>query len=665
MSAPLLGGKYELQAPVGKGPHGKVYRALHVQTQRPVIVKVIAQEALEPRVLEPFRHYAAGLARVRHPALASFIELVEVEGRFCLVSELAEGVPLASLLEQGVALDPKKAWEVSRHMLEGLAYAHSQSAIHRNLKPSNVLVTAEGAAILLDLGTSMLHRSRRDNPEYLSPEHFRRHKLTERSDIYQAAVIVYQMVTGRLPFNGSAEEVARGHAEERAEDPSSHNRHLAWQLDWVIQKALSKLPEERYGSALDFGEGLRLGLQDTVGRPLPPLLAPAPLPRASASPLVENARLLAPKAPPAAPPPPPPPPRAEAAPKVEPAPKVEAPPKVDAPRIVEAPTKVEAPAKTEAPPKAAAPRSLQPPPAPAKPSPGVAQEAARGAGKPGVLFVDDDPRILTSLRSLFRQDYEVQLAESAQAALEAIARGGIHVIVTDQRMPGMTGVELLRNVRSTAPAIARVLLTGYTDLASLVGSINQGEIFRFVMKPWDNDEMRKAVAEAASLAAKLAAVAPAKPTAPRSAGSLLVIDRSEGMARGLERLLAGAAQVIRVQSPAEAAKVLSREEIAAVVADMGTGMDGLVALFRELRAKRPGVLSILLTDEPDSDLAIELINRAQIFRLLPKPVSARDLRSQVAEALRRYSVYKQRAAASSAAGQRPEAPGERAAAGTR
>ena len=179
------------------------------------------------------------------------------------------------------------------------------------------------------------------------------------------------------------------------------------------------------------------------------------------------------------------------------------------------------------------------------------------------------------------------------------------------------------------------------------------------MKPWDNTELRKALAEGMRLAADQAVAAPAAVSAPRSAGSLLVIDPHEGVGRGLERLLAGAARVIQVATVAESAKVLKKEEIAAVVADIGTGMDGLVALFRELKLRRPGVLSILLTDEPDAELAIELVNRAQVFRLLPKPVSARDLRTQVAEALRRYSVYKQTAPgapqAGSAIGDRPGA----------
>jgi len=289
-------------------------------------------------------------------------------------------------------------------------------------------------------------------------------------------------------------------------------------------------------------------------------------------------------------------------------------------------------------PKEAVVRPAAPAPAPAPAN--VATVVPPDNGKPKVLFVDDDERIVNALRALFRQDYQVFTATSGEAALEIVNRGGLQVVVSDQRMPGLTGVELLRKVRESQPNAVRMLLTGYADLQALVGSINEGEIFRYVKKPWDNDELRKDMADAVAAAAANATAKPAEAKGARSAGSLLVIDPKEGLGRGLERLLAGEAHVIQVPSPAEAAKALAANEIAAIVADMGAGMDGLVALFKQVKAKRPGVLTVLLADEPDSELGIELINKAHIFRFLPKPVSAKDLRHQVAEALRRYAAFK-------------------------
>jgi serine/threonine-protein kinase len=284
----------------------------------------------------------------------------------------------------------------------------------------------------------------------------------------------------------------------------------------------------------------------------------------------------------------------------------------------------------------------------ARPATAAAPAPAKAAApKARILFVDDEERILNAVRALFRHDYEVSTATGGEAGLVAIKEHDFHVIVSDQRMPGVTGVELLRQARTIAPNAVRILLTGYTDLAALVGSINQGEIFKFVMKPWDNDDLKRAVADAVRIGLELAATAPAPATPPpraehpRSAGSLLVIDPKEGLAVGLERLLAGSAKVMQVKTPQEAAKVLQGQEIAAIVADLGAGTDGLVALFKQLKEKRPEILSILLAEEPDSELGIELINRAQIYRFLPKPVSAKELRTQVAAAMRRYATMKQ------------------------
>ena len=262
-----------------------------------------------------------------------------------------------------------------------------------------------------------------------------------------------------------------------------------------------------------------------------------------------------------------------------------------------------------------------------------------------VLFVDDEERVLNGLRALFRADYEVFTADNGAAALELVKRHQIPVVVSDQRMPGITGVELLRQVRAIAPQSVRLLLTGYTDLAAMVGSINDGEVYRFVRKPWDNDEIRATLADAATLAVKQsigeAPDAAAKPKSPRTAGSILVIDQGEGLARGLQRLVAGAAQVERAASPQEAAKILMQREFACVVADFAAGRDGLITLFKLLKSQKPQTRAILISDEPDSELVASLINQAQIYRFLSKPVDPRELRANVAMALRRYAQYRE------------------------
>ena len=127
-----------------------------------------------------------------------------------------------------------------------------------------------------------------------------------------------------------------------------------------------------------------------------------------------------------------------------------------------------------------------------------------------VLFVDDEPRITTALKAIFRRDYVVHTANSGKDALLLLNKTDIDVVVSDQRMPGMLGNELLAQVSKRYPRTMRILLTGFTDRAAIVDSINEGEIYRFINKPWRNDELKELVADAA-LASEVPTTAAVKP----------------------------------------------------------------------------------------------------------------------------------------------------------
>jgi DNA-binding NtrC family response regulator len=118
-----------------------------------------------------------------------------------------------------------------------------------------------------------------------------------------------------------------------------------------------------------------------------------------------------------------------------------------------------------------------------------------------VLFVDDERRVLTSMRAMFRRDYEVLLANSGQEAIDLLRDHAVDVIVSDQRMPGMTGVEVLKAVKTLAPNAMRILLTGYADLKAIEASINEGEVFRYLTKPCPSEQLKEAIGLAAEIAA--------------------------------------------------------------------------------------------------------------------------------------------------------------------
>jgi DNA-binding NtrC family response regulator len=118
------------------------------------------------------------------------------------------------------------------------------------------------------------------------------------------------------------------------------------------------------------------------------------------------------------------------------------------------------------------------------------------ASKHPILLVDDEPEILFSLRGLLRKEFELHTAESGAQALEILRQHPVHVILTDQRMPQMTGVELLRRSRGECPGAVRMVFTGYADLKAVIDAVNEGQIFRYLTKPWDPDELVKVLHEA-------------------------------------------------------------------------------------------------------------------------------------------------------------------------
>jgi len=113
-----------------------------------------------------------------------------------------------------------------------------------------------------------------------------------------------------------------------------------------------------------------------------------------------------------------------------------------------------------------------------------------------ILIVDDEPANLRALERLFRQEYEVLTANSGTEALELLTQHDVALLITDQRMPGMTGIELLKKTMSLRPRMVRIILTGYTDVEALVEAINCGEVYRYITKPWSNEDLRVTIKRA-------------------------------------------------------------------------------------------------------------------------------------------------------------------------
>ncbi len=314
--------------------------------------------------------------------------------------------------------------------------------------------------------------------------------------------------------------------------------------------------------------------------------------------------------------------------------------------------------------------------------------------KATLLFVDDEKRVLSSMRAMFRRDYHVFIADNGPEALEIIDRERIDVVISDQRMPKMTGVELLCTVKKRAPSVMRILLTGYADLEAIEASINEGEVFRYLMKPCPPDDLKKAIAMAveavrsgnsavegielgSSNANSGGERSPASTSAERETGELIPFPNThrkpqsatvhrlprrksspatqQGSRKGnvgsavevlllssdkdLASTIADAVvdhEVIRVFSIEQALEALNNRRIGVMVTDITVDSTELQTLTKTLKAEVPELITIIASERSDAHTLISLINEGQIYRFLLKPVSRGQCRLWLESAARKF-----------------------------
>lgn len=261
-----------------------------------------------------------------------------------------------------------------------------------------------------------------------------------------------------------------------------------------------------------------------------------------------------------------------------------------------------------------------------------------GKLKGRVLCVDDEPNILRALSWLLRKDFQIVTAESGPEGLDLIRKGDFDVVISDNRMPGMSGVEFLAQVKTLAPRAIRILLTGYSDMQAVIQSVNHSEVFRFVSKPWDVVELPMLVAQAAEIARRQeTALPPAETPHPEVAGTrlpkILVLDEDEATHSVVEMSAGDLAQIIHVTSPVDAFKMLEDEEVGIILSERNLGTMDLTHLLCLLKRKHPQIVSIVVTESADSNLICRMINQGQIHRFIPKPLKAGNLRLALKSAI--------------------------------
>ena len=270
---------------------------------------------------------------------------------------------------------------------------------------------------------------------------------------------------------------------------------------------------------------------------------------------------------------------------------------------------------------------------------------------PAILLLDDEERILNALKAIFRFKYQVYTATDGAQALDLLRRHRFHVVISDQRMPTMTGVEFLRQAREISPMTVRILLTGFSDLSAIIGSVNDGEVYRFINKPWGNKEIEGIVAEAVEIAGDLAVAVTARPAntdAPcpepvasaASGAGVIVLNESGEVYHQVTATLGSAYRVWYARDTAACLALLEHHNVAVLVAGLhDADRQEYSMLFKLLKQEHPELLTIVMAESADADEVVELINQAKIYRYIPMPCKPARLRYFIESAVEQSRRY--------------------------
>ena len=266
-------GKYEIKRELGRGAMGVVYEAFDPSIERRVAIKTIRTDLYEDAslgaMLQRFEHEAKAAGKLNHPNIVTIHEFGRDGKNAYLVMEFVDGKPLSTLLQENAAFAPADAARIVGQVLEALEHAHRNGVIHRDIKPANILVLPDGNIKVTDFGIARLESStltqtgfRLGTPMCMSPEQFVGKEVDRRTDIFSAGVVLYELLTGERPFPGSSLTTIM-HQVLKVEPPlpTELNVTLPRAFDEVISKAIAKRPSDRYSSAAEFAQALRLATE--------------------------------------------------------------------------------------------------------------------------------------------------------------------------------------------------------------------------------------------------------------------------------------------------------------------------------------------------------------------------------------------------------------------
>ena len=263
----LFASRYEIQGVLGRGGMGIVYRAHDRDLDDAVAIKTLRGEALsaDPTLLDRFKQEIRLARRITHPNILRTHDLGESAGLRYLSMEFVKGLTLKQLVEAGDILPTPVGLRIAKQICAGLAAAHEVGVIHRDIKPQNIIIESTGGLKIMDFGIARLKEERGmtaegtvvGTPDYMSPEQARGQTLDFRSDIYSTGVVLYEVFTGTLPFEGDTPlAVVLKHIQENPPPPQARNPRIDPRISQIILKCMQKDPKDRYQTVNDLYEAL-------------------------------------------------------------------------------------------------------------------------------------------------------------------------------------------------------------------------------------------------------------------------------------------------------------------------------------------------------------------------------------------------------------------------
>ena len=262
----IFNNRYQILAKIGQGGLAEVYRAQDVALGRLVAVKALRPEyVVDPAFLVRFHREAQSVANLMHPNIVAVYDFGQDQGRPYIVMEYVPGQDLRALLEQNGALSVRQAVDIGCQVCAGVGYAQHSGLVHGDLKPGNVLIRPDGQAKVVDFGLARaLGESAMDEdgelvwgtPAYFAPEQATGGQVSPATDVYAIGVILYEALTGQLPFDGDDSEMARQHLYETPPPVNRINPRVPARLAKIISQAMQKKPDDRFVTADDMGQAL-------------------------------------------------------------------------------------------------------------------------------------------------------------------------------------------------------------------------------------------------------------------------------------------------------------------------------------------------------------------------------------------------------------------------